>query len=141
MSSRAAAAAVKGGARVGRHGAEATCPPGTLVERAGRGDGRAFDRLLLETQERVVRLAWRLLGSREGARDVGQEVYLRVFRHLRRFRADWSVAEQFTKDSGRWMSRAAARPSRYPLDNLSRDSSATPPAAIGLPRSDGNVHQ
>jgi len=83
----------EGGARVGQHGAEATCPPGKLVERAGRGDGRAFDRLPLETQQRVLRLAWRLLGSSEDARDVGQEIYLRVFRHLRRFRAEWSVAD------------------------------------------------
>ena len=68
----------------GRDGIDALA---ALVERAREGDGRAFDRLMLETQERVVGLSWRLLGSREDARDAAQEVYLRVFRHLGRFRA------------------------------------------------------
>jgi RNA polymerase sigma-70 factor, ECF subfamily len=58
-----------------------------LVERAREGEGGAFDLLMLETQERVVGLAWRMLGSREEARDAAQEVYVRVFRHLGRFRA------------------------------------------------------
>src|ERR1700757_664108 len=71
--------------RSGRDGIDALS---ALVERAREGDGRAFDRLMLETQERVVGVAWRLLGSREDARDAAQEVYLRVFRHLGRFRAE-----------------------------------------------------
>ena len=87
MSSVAAPALVSGGARVSRGGADGLSPLGALVERAREGDGRAFDRLMIETQERVVGLAWRLLGTREDARDAAQEVYLRVFRHLGRFRA------------------------------------------------------
>ena len=87
MSSVAAPALVTGVARVSRDGADGTSPLAALVERAREGDGRAFDRLMLETQERVVGVAWRLLGSREDARDAAQEVYLRVFRHLGRFRA------------------------------------------------------
>jgi RNA polymerase sigma-70 factor (ECF subfamily) len=78
----------------GRTGAGRGAPPepgalsplAALVERAKEGDGRAFDRLMIETQERVLGLAWRLLGSREDARDASQEVYLRVYRHLDRFR-------------------------------------------------------
>ncbi|HJW14738.1 MAG TPA: sigma-70 family RNA polymerase sigma factor [Thermoanaerobaculia bacterium] len=86
MSSLAAPALMTGGAGAGRDGADGTSPLAALVERAREGDGRAFDRLMLETQERVVGTAWRLLGSREDARDAAQEVYLRVFRHLGRFR-------------------------------------------------------
>ena len=87
MSSVAAPALGSGGARVGWSGTDGRSPLGALVERAREGDGRAFDRLMMETQERVVGLAWRLLGTREDARDAAQEVYLRVFRHLGRFRA------------------------------------------------------
>ena len=87
MSSVAAPALVTGGARVSRDSADGTSALAALVERAREGDGRAFDRLMLETQERVMGLAWRLLGGREDARDAAQEVYLRVFRHLGRFRA------------------------------------------------------
>ena len=84
-----APALVTGDARPGRDNhpaAGAISPIAALVERAREGDGRAFDRLMVETQQRVLGTAWRLLGSREDARDACQEVYLRVFRHLGRFR-------------------------------------------------------
>ena len=84
-----APALVTGPAGAGREvspEAGGTSPLAALVERAKEGDGRAFDRLMVETQERVVGLAWRLLGSHEDARDASQEVYLRVYRHLGRFR-------------------------------------------------------
>jgi RNA polymerase sigma-70 factor, ECF subfamily len=87
MSSLAAPALVTGGLAVSRDGPDGASAFSALVEKAREGDGRAFDRLMLETQERVLGLAWRLLGTREDARDAAQEVYLRVFRHLGRFRA------------------------------------------------------
>lgn len=85
-----APALVTGHAGAGREAppeAGGLSPLAALVERAKEGDGRAFDRLMVETQERVLGLAWRLLGSREDARDASQEVYLRVYRHLDRFRS------------------------------------------------------
>ena len=88
MSSLAAPVFVTGGAAVSREGRESGSALAALIERAREGDGRAFDRLMVETQERVLGLAWRFLGSREDARDAAQEVYLRVFRHLNRFRAE-----------------------------------------------------
>ncbi len=57
----------------------------SLVARAKEGDAEAFDGLMEATQTRVVSVAWRLLGSRDLARDAAQEVFLRVFRSLRRF--------------------------------------------------------
>jgi RNA polymerase sigma-70 factor (ECF subfamily) len=58
-----------------------------LVARAVAGDSLAFERIMLATEQRVVSVAWRLLGNREDARDAAQEVYLRVFKYLDRFRA------------------------------------------------------
>ncbi|MCA1815070.1 MAG: sigma-70 family RNA polymerase sigma factor [Acidobacteria bacterium] len=58
----------------------------SLVARARTGDSQAFELLLLATEQRVVAVAWRLLGNREDARDAAQEVYLRVFKYLARFR-------------------------------------------------------
>src|SRR5712691_2746929 len=69
MSSLGAPALVTGGLAVSRDGADGASALSALVERAREGDGRAFDRLMLETQERVMGLAWRLLGGREDARD------------------------------------------------------------------------
>ncbi|HVG28143.1 MAG TPA: sigma-70 family RNA polymerase sigma factor [Pyrinomonadaceae bacterium] len=58
-----------------------------LVARARAGDALAFERIMIATEQRVVSVAWRLLGNREDARDATQEVYLRVFKYLDRFRA------------------------------------------------------
>jgi RNA polymerase sigma-70 factor, ECF subfamily len=58
-----------------------------LVTRAQAGDALAFERIMLATEQRVVSIAWRMLGNRDDARDAAQEVYLRVFKYLERFRA------------------------------------------------------
>src|SRR5918911_4301333 len=58
-----------------------------LVARARSGDARAFEQLMMATEQRVVAVAWRMLGDREDARDAAQEVYLRVFKYLARYDA------------------------------------------------------
>jgi RNA polymerase sigma-70 factor (ECF subfamily) len=58
-----------------------------LVSRARAGDETAFERIMLATEQRVVSIAWRMLGNRDDARDAAQDVYLRVFKYLGRFRA------------------------------------------------------
>jgi RNA polymerase sigma-70 factor (ECF subfamily) len=58
-----------------------------LVTRACAGDALAFERIMLATEQRVVSIAWRMLGNRDDASDAAQEVYLRVFKYLGRFRA------------------------------------------------------
>lgn len=57
-----------------------------LVARARTGDELAFERIMLATEQRVVSIAWRMLGDRDDAREATQEVYLRVFKYLSRFR-------------------------------------------------------
>ena len=57
-----------------------------LVARARAGDELAFERIMLATEQRVVSIAWRMLGNRDDARDAAQDVYLRVFKYLARFR-------------------------------------------------------
>ena len=57
-----------------------------LVARARAGDELAFESIMLATEQRVVSIAWRMLGSRDEARDAAQDVYLRVFKYLKRFR-------------------------------------------------------
>jgi len=58
-----------------------------LVARARAGDETAFERIMLATEQRVVSIAWRMLGNQDDARDAAQDVYLRVFKYLARFRA------------------------------------------------------
>lgn len=60
----------------------------SLVLRAQAGDERAFDELMAATEERILAVAWRLLGSREEARDAAQETFLRAYRYISRFRPE-----------------------------------------------------
>jgi RNA polymerase sigma-70 factor (ECF subfamily) len=56
------------------------------VEAAQRGDAESFERIVLAYQQRIFNLAYRLLGEREEAEDLTQEVFINVFRHLSKFR-------------------------------------------------------
>lgn len=70
-----------------------------LVESALAGNARAFDTLLRRHEARVLRVL-RLLGvPAQDREDVAQEIFLRVFRHLRGFRAGRSF--------GAWVYRVA----------------------------------
>ena len=57
-----------------------------LVHRCVAGDQVACGDLVGEHQRMVVQLAMNLLGDRDEALDVSQEVFLRVFRTIHRFR-------------------------------------------------------
>ncbi|MEM6797115.1 MAG: RNA polymerase sigma factor [Acidobacteriota bacterium] len=59
-----------------------------LLERAQRGDRDAFRRLVEAHQSGVYRLALGLLRQPSDAEDVAQEVFLRAYRSLSRFRGD-----------------------------------------------------
>jgi len=59
-----------------------------LIERLRSGDRLAFEELVAEYHALVYGLAYRLLNDPEEARDVTQETFLKVFRHLSRFRGE-----------------------------------------------------
>src|SRR3989441_9728768 len=70
---------------------------GELVARYLRGDGSAFDELVLRHRLAVYRLAYRLLGNHEEADDVSQEAFLRAYRGLPGFRGDASFRTWITR--------------------------------------------
>ena len=76
------------GAAVSRETGPTPSAATRLALRAREGDDAAFDDLMRATEERVLAVAWRLVGTREEARDVAQESFLRAYRHLRRFHPD-----------------------------------------------------
>ena len=59
-----------------------------FVERAAAGDKAAFEQIMIHSQQRVLTLSWRMLGSEADARDASQEVFLRVYKYLGRFKQD-----------------------------------------------------
>src|SRR6202051_2402710 len=63
----------------------------TLGQRCAAGDDQACAELVAEHQRMVVQLAINLLGDRDEALDLSQEVFLRVFRTIRGFRGQSSL--------------------------------------------------
>jgi RNA polymerase sigma-70 factor (ECF subfamily) len=61
-----------------------------LIRAAQAGDQDAFERLVRNYDQSVLRLAMNLLRSPEDASDVYQEAFLRVYRNLNSFRFDCS---------------------------------------------------
>ena len=63
----------------------------SLIARCLAGEQAACEQLVAEHQAMVFQLGCHLLGNRDEAYDLSQEVFLRVFRTLDRFRADASL--------------------------------------------------
>jgi len=59
-----------------------------LIERAIAGDTMAFEQIMIHSQQKVMSLSWRMLGNDADARDASQEVFLRVYKYLGRFKQD-----------------------------------------------------
>ena len=55
-----------------------------LVNLTLGGDSTAFEQIILRYETRVMTIAARILGTRDDARDVAQEVFLRAFKYLHR---------------------------------------------------------
>jgi RNA polymerase sigma-70 factor (ECF subfamily) len=92
----------------------------SLVARAQGGDVGAFERLSGAYADRVFMLLLRLLGDRSEAEDVAQEVMLRAWQGIARFRGQSSY---FT-----WLYRIAVNEANRALERRSR---RPPGVAIG----------
>ena len=59
-----------------------------LIERASKGDQKAFRTLYDENVDRIYRLAYRMAGEEDLAKDFTQEAFLRAYQRLDQFRGD-----------------------------------------------------
>jgi RNA polymerase sigma-70 factor (ECF subfamily) len=59
-----------------------------LIKRAVSGDTAAFEQIMIHSQQKVMALSWRMLGNEADARDASQEVFLKVYKYLGRFKQD-----------------------------------------------------
>src|SRR3984893_5738520 len=59
-----------------------------LIERAASGDTASFAQLMIPSEQRVMAMTWRMLGNEADARDASQEVFLKVYKYLGRFKQD-----------------------------------------------------
>lgn len=93
---------------------------GSDVHRACAGDDAAFGRIVAEHEAMVLRTAWRLVRHTEDARDIAQEAFLRLHRHLHRISPDRDVAPwlyRVTVNLGLTALRRRRRKPESALDN------------------------
>ena len=98
-----------------------------LIQRCLAGDETAQAALVFEHHRLVLGLATHLLGDREEALDLSQEVFLRVFRTLHRFRGQsalrtwiFRIVVNQVRNRQRWW-RRRARSNQVSLDDHVRD--------------------
>lgn len=63
-----------------------------LIVRARRGDAAAWRSLIEHHQQRVYTIAFRMIGDADEAQDVAQDVFIRFYRSLGRYRPEGRVA-------------------------------------------------
>jgi len=94
-----------------------------LVARFLGGDRSAFEQIVLRHQNRIFGLCFRLLDSRQFAEDAAQEIFVKIFKNMHRFRGDSKLST--------WMYRVtlnhcrnlhAYRSRRRERDHLSIDA-------------------
>lgn len=63
-----------------------------LLWRLWRGEAKAFEELVNQYQDMVLNLAARMTGRPDGAEDIAQEVFLRVWKALPKFRGECKLS-------------------------------------------------
>lgn len=85
-----------------------------IVEKAAKGDMKAFEALVTAYEKKLYNVAYRLVSDREEALDIVQDVFLKVYQALPDFRGD----SQFST----WVYRVCVNTC---LDYLRKDRKAT----------------
>ena len=64
----------------------------TLISRAARGDGQAFEQLMSSQENRMYAVALRMCSNREDAQDCVQEAMIRVYKSMSTFKGQSSFS-------------------------------------------------
>ena len=88
-----------------------------LVERAQRGDTRAYEMLVVKYQRRIERLIGRMVRDVDLVQDIAQESFIRAYRAIPNFRGESAF---YT-----WLYRIAVNTAKKALMELKRDPLVT----------------
>ncbi len=94
-----------------------------LVDRAQRGDTKAFEMLVVKYQRRIERLIARMVRDVDLVQDIAQESFIRAYRALPKFRGESAF---YT-----WLYRIAVNTAKKALVDLKRDPLVTESARAG----------
>jgi len=84
-----------------------------LVDRAKRGEVRAFEMLVVKYQRRIERLIGRMVRDTDLVQDIAQETFIRAYRAMPQFRGESAF---YT-----WLYRIAVNSAKKALSDLKRD--------------------
>jgi RNA polymerase sigma-70 factor (ECF subfamily) len=78
-----------------------------VIDSCRAGDGNAFGQMVLAYQRRVYNIAYRMLGNKEEAKDLAQEVFLSVFESIKNLREEmkfepWLIQITLNHCRNRW---------------------------------------
>ena len=101
-----------------------------LVRLCQDGDMTAFEQLFHRHQDRVYSVAFRMMGNAEDALDMTQEIFLRAYQKINKFK--------FTSAFSTWLYRLATN---FCIDELRKRkrSANTAPLEEAITQSDGNT--
>jgi RNA polymerase sigma-70 factor (ECF subfamily) len=122
-----------------------------LLQRLHRGDDQAFATIVRLNQQRIFNLVFRMLGNRQEAEDVAQDVFVSAFQVIHTFRGEsrlstwlYRIAINHCKNRLKYLKRRSKHRGR-PLDDLTDHDMATSDSATGsqyhahIPRPDDQV--
>jgi len=78
-----------------------------VIDSCKAGDEKAFEEVVLAYQRRVYNIAYRMLGNKEEAKDLAQEVFLSVFESIKNLREEvkfepWLIQITVNHCRNRW---------------------------------------
>ncbi len=98
-----------------------------LLKKSAKGDTDAFEELAQKYQKQIFNIALRLVNSSEDAADISQEVLLKLYRALPRFRGDAAFSTwvyRITVNTARDFMRKTYRHKEYLYNNWADEDDA-----------------
>jgi RNA polymerase sigma-70 factor (ECF subfamily) len=114
-----------------------------LVRRLQQRDERAFEEIVRTYQHKVYNLVYRMLGNRDEAEEVAQEVFVTVFKSIDTFRSEskfstwlYRIASNHCKNRMKYLGRRSYKSTGELDEAAEREAAAAQPSAL-RPHIDG----
>ncbi len=127
------------GLKVEREAASLSLDETALIERFLSGDETAFDQIVERFQDLVFNLSLRLLGGRDEAHDLSQEVFLQVYKKLVTFRREASLRTWIyrivlnrAKNQQRWWRRREGEMTAVTVEDAERQGFMELSTSVGV---------
>ena len=104
-----------------------------MVTRLQQGDEAAFEEFVTKFERPIYNLALRHLGNPQDAQDAAQEVFLRVYRGIGRFRADAKLSTWVYQIAMNVCVDMVRRHTRHPETSLTQTDDEDNESMIDLP--------